>query len=41
MGTGFQTLIDDPNKIIMAAGGLTLFALGIYSAKTGTQLTGK
>jgi ATPase family AAA domain-containing protein 3A/B len=41
LGTGFQTFVDDPNKILITAGGLSLFALGIYSAKTGTQLTGK
>jgi len=33
--------VDDPNKIFMAAGGLTLFALGVYSAKTSTSLAGK
>lgn len=41
LGTGFQTLVDDPNKVLMTAGGLTLFALGIYSAKTSTSLVGK
>ena len=41
LGNGFQTFVDDPNKILMAAGGLTLFALGIYSAKTSTLLAGK
>ena len=41
LGTGFQTFVDDPSKIVLTAGGLTLFALGIYSARTGTQLAGK
>ena len=41
LGTGFQTFIDDPNKILLTAGGLGLVALGIYSAKTSTSLVGK
>jgi len=41
LGNGFQTLVDDPNKVLMTAGGITLFALGIYSAKTSTSLLGK
>lgn len=41
LGKGFQTFVDDPNKILMTAGGLTLFALGIYSARTTTGLAGK
>ena len=41
MGTGFQTLIEDPNKIVVAVGGLTLLALGVYTAKTGTTIGGK
>jgi ATPase family AAA domain-containing protein 3A/B len=41
LGTGFQTFIDNPNKIVMTAGGITLLALGIYTAKTGTALGGK
>lgn len=41
LGTGFQTLIEDPNKIVTAVGGLTLLALGIYTAKNGTAVTGR
>lgn len=41
MGSGFQAFIDEPNRILLTAGGLTLFALGIYSARTATSLTGK
>ncbi len=41
LGKGFQTFVEDPNKILMTAGGLTLFALGIYSARTTTGLAGK
>ena len=33
--------MDDPNKILITAGGLSLFALGIYTAKTSTSLAGK
>jgi ATPase family AAA domain-containing protein 3A/B len=41
IGTGFQAFIDDPNKIATTALGLSLIALGVYSAKTTTSLTGK
>lgn len=41
LGTGYQALVDDPNKIILTAGGLTLIALGVYSAKQSTVLAGK
>lgn len=41
LGNGFQTFVDDPNKILLTAGGLSLFALGIYTAKTSTSLAGK
>ncbi|CAF0919107.1 unnamed protein product [Brachionus calyciflorus] len=41
LGTGFQTFVDDPNKIVLTAGGLTLVALGVYSAKQSTLLAGK
>jgi ATPase family AAA domain-containing protein 3A/B len=41
LGAGFQTFIDDPNKIVITAGGLTLLALGVYTARTATGLGGK
>jgi len=41
LGKGFQAFVDEPNKIIMTAGGLSLIALGIYSARTTTGLAGK
>ena len=41
LGQGFQTFVDEPNKILITAGGLSLFALGVYSAKTGTSVVGK
>lgn len=41
VGSGLQAFVDDPNRIILTAGGITLFALGIYSARTATSLTGK
>lgn len=41
MGAGFQTFVDDPNKIVLTAGGLTLLALGVYSAKQSTLLASK
>ena len=41
LGTGFHAFIDDPNKIVATAGGLTLLALGVYTARTSTGLLGK
>lgn len=41
LGTGYQALVDDPNKIVLTAGGLTLIALGVYTAKQSTLLAGK
>jgi ATPase family AAA domain-containing protein 3A/B len=41
IGTGLQSFYEDPNKIVVTAGGLTLLALGVYTAKTGTSLGGK
>ncbi|RNA05718.1 ATPase family AAA domain-containing 3A [Brachionus plicatilis] len=41
LGTGYQALVEDPNKIVLTAGGLTLIALGVYSAKQSSLLAGK
>ncbi|XP_065324029.1 ATPase family AAA domain-containing protein 3-B-like isoform X2 [Gordionus sp. m RMFG-2023] len=41
LGSGFNSFISDWNKIIAAAGGITLLALGAYSAKHSTQVMGK
>ncbi|XP_028128067.2 ATPase family AAA domain-containing protein 3A homolog [Diabrotica virgifera virgifera] len=41
LGTGAQTLLTDWNKVLTAAGGLSLLALGIYSAKGATSITAR
>ncbi|CAG0881751.1 unnamed protein product [Cyprideis torosa] len=41
MGTGMQTFLSDWDKIIAAAGGVSLIALGVYSAKHGTSILGR
>ncbi|XP_057670463.1 ATPase family AAA domain-containing protein 3A homolog [Diorhabda carinulata] len=41
IGTGAQTLLTDWNKVLTAAGGLSLVALGIYSAKGATSITAR
>jgi ATPase family AAA domain-containing protein 3A/B len=33
LGTGINALLTDWNKILAAAGGVSLLALGVYSAK--------
>lgn len=33
MGTGAQAMLTDWNKVVVAAGGFSLLALGVYSAK--------
>ncbi|CAF2814661.1 unnamed protein product [Rotaria sp. Silwood2] len=37
VGTGITTLLENPSKILMATGGITLLALGVYSARGATQ----
>ncbi|KAJ8983352.1 hypothetical protein NQ317_003157 [Molorchus minor] len=41
LGTGAQALLTDWNKVLTAAGGLSLLALGIYSAKGATGVTAR
>lgn len=41
VGTGLNVLITDWDKILATAGGLSLIALGIYSAKGATSITTK
>ncbi|XP_014667844.1 PREDICTED: ATPase family AAA domain-containing protein 3-B-like isoform X1 [Priapulus caudatus] len=41
LGTGLQAFISDWDKVTAAAGGLTLLALGVYSAKMGTGVAAR
>lgn len=41
IGAGAQTLLTDWNKVLTAAGGLSLLALGVYSAKGATSITAR
>lgn len=41
IGTGFQAMLSDWDKVLTAAGGLSLLALGVYSAKGATGVTAK
>lgn len=41
IGAGFHSLLQDWDKVLVAAGGLSLAALGIYSAKATTNITAK
>uniref|UniRef100_A0A8D8ZF79 ATPase family AAA domain-containing protein 3 n=1 Tax=Cacopsylla melanoneura TaxID=428564 RepID=A0A8D8ZF79_9HEMI len=41
LGTGLNLLLTDWDKILATAGGLSLIALGIYSAKGATSITTK
>ncbi|CAH1995785.1 unnamed protein product [Acanthoscelides obtectus] len=41
IGTGAQAMLNDWNKVLTAAGGLTLLALGVYSAKGGTTVAAR
>ena len=41
IGTGAQAMLTDWNKVLTAAGGLTLLALGVYSAKGATTVTAR
>ncbi|CAH0556759.1 unnamed protein product [Brassicogethes aeneus] len=41
IGAGTQAMLSDWNKVLTAAGGLSLLALGIYSAKGATGVTAR
>ncbi|XKL67925.1 hypothetical protein PGB90_003416 [Kerria lacca] len=41
IGNGIQSLLQDWDKVLVAAGGLSLLALGVYSAKAATTVTAK
>ncbi|XP_050306943.1 ATPase family AAA domain-containing protein 3A homolog [Anthonomus grandis grandis] len=41
IGAGAQAMLTDWNKVLTAAGGLTLLALGVYSAKGATTVTAR
>ncbi|CAG9768258.1 unnamed protein product [Ceutorhynchus assimilis] len=41
IGAGAQAMLTDWNKVLTAAGGLSLLALGVYSAKGGTSITAR
>lgn len=41
LGTGIQTLLQDWDKILTAAGGLSLLALGVYTAKGVTGVSAR
>lgn len=41
LGTGAQALLIDWDKVLAAAGGLSLIAIGVYSAKGATGVTSR
>lgn len=41
MGAGFQAFLRDWDKVVIAAGGVSLLALGVYSAKGATGVTAR
>lgn len=41
LGTGAQALLTDWDKVLAAVGGLSLLALGVYSAKGGTGVAAR
>jgi ATPase family AAA domain-containing protein 3A/B len=41
MGSGVHALLSDWDKVLTAAGGLSLLALGVYSAKGATSVTAR
>lgn len=41
LGTGFNTFLSDWDKIAAAAAGISLLALGVYSAKGGTGVVAR
>ncbi|KAL4525800.1 hypothetical protein Ndes2437A_g04233 [Nannochloris sp. 'desiccata'] len=41
LGSAAKDLLTDQNKLISAVGGVSLLALGVYSAREGTRVAGK
>merc|ERR1719290_670326 len=41
LGAGVQSFLANPGRIAAAAGGLSLLALGVYSAKFGTGVVAR
>lgn len=41
LGTGLQAFVSDWDKVTAAAAGLTLLAVGVYSAKMGTGVAAR
>lgn len=41
IGTGLHTLLTDWDKVLAAAGGMSLLALGVYTAKGTTGITAR
>jgi len=41
LGAAAKDLLTDQNKLISAVGGVSLLALGVYSAREGTRVAGK
>lgn len=41
LGSAAKELLTDQNKLISAVGGVSLLALGVYSAREGTRVAGK
>lgn len=41
LGTGLNALVTDWDKTLAAAGGLSLLALGVYTAKGATSVTAR
>lgn len=41
LGTGAEQFLKDWDKVLAAAGGLSLLALGVYSAKGGTTVAAR
>jgi len=41
LGAGAQALLTDWDKVLAAAGGLSLLALGVYTAKGGTSVAAR
>lgn len=41
LGSGFSALLSDWDKVLALAGGVSLLALGVYSAKGATSVTAR
>lgn len=41
LGSGVHALLTDWDKVLAAAGGMSLLALGVYSAKGATSVTAR